>query len=296
MAFSPDSSKVALTGSQPGMVEIYNTGDGERVMELSGHTQVANQVLFSPDGRWIATCSDDTTIRLWDAETGDLVRSLSGHEARVNRMAFSPDSTWLVSGADDNTIRRWNVADGQLLETHELGDENWRVDFLAVMKDNESVIYRIVKYPSPFIGFIEKQMIWNTQSDESKEIGGQDVRITNLSNDGDLFLGFDLPSGKKVIGALQADGSMRVGSTFQSPYGNGALTTPDVSPDQKLVISGNGFGLHAWEFSGNATEFLGLVATDMLGSYGMDFHFSPDGKILAFTNGGIAYLMGVRSN
>jgi len=291
IAFSPDSSQIALVGLQDGKVEIYNIQDGELAMTLTGHTQVVNQAVFSPDGKIIATGSNDNTIRLWNAQTGKLIRILEGHQGRVNRMAFSPDSTWLVSGADDNTLRRWNIADGELLETLDLGDENWRVEFLDILMDNTSVVYRITKYPSPYIGYITKQMIWNTQSGESKSIGGSDISISRLSDDKDLFMGF---STGRVIGTFQGDGSMKIISTFQSPYGNGALTSLAISPNEKLVVSGNGFGLHAWEFAGEKLDFLGLVATEEpVPSYGNEYLFSPDGKYLAYTTGGVAYLMGV---
>ncbi len=291
IAFSPDSSQIALVGLQDGKVEIYNIQDGELAMTLTGHTQVVNQAVFSPDGKIIATGSNDNTIRLWNAQTGKLIRVLEGHQGRVNRMAFSPDSTWLVSGADDNTLRCWNIADGELLETLDLGDENWRVEFLDILMDNASVVYRITKYPSPYIGYITKQIIWNTQSGESKSIGGSDISISRLSDDKDLFMGF---STGRVIGTFQGDGSMKIISTFQSPYGNGALTSLAISPNEKLVVSGNGFGLHAWEFTGEKLDFLGLVAAkEPVPSYGNEYLFSPDGKYLAYTAGGVAYLMGV---
>lgn len=291
IAFSPDNSQIALVGLQDGKVEIYNIQDGELAMTLTGHTQVVNQAVFSPDGKMIATGSNDNTIRLWNAQTGKLIRIFEGHQGRVNRMAFSPDSTWLVSGADDNTLRRWNTADGELLETLDLGNENWRVEFLDILMDNASVVYRITKYPSPYIGYITKQMIWNTQSGESQSIGGSDISISRLSDDKDLFMGF---STGRVIGTFQGDGSMKIISTFQSPYGNGALTSLAISPNEKLVVSGNGFGLHAWEFTGEKLDFLGLVAAkEPVPSYGNEYLFSPDGKYLAYTTGGVAYLMGV---
>lgn len=293
-AFSPDSSRIALVGEPEGKVAIYNVQNGERTMTLDGHTRVANQVSFSPDGEMIATGSDDNTIRLWDAQSGELLYTLEGHQARVNRLVFSPDSSWLVSGADDNTLRRWNAADGSLLETLELGNEHWRVDFLDILADNTSVVYRISKYPSPYIGYLTKQMIWDTSSGEQNTIGGSDIHITGLTMENDLFVGFTLSGGKRAVGTFQGDGSMRITATFQSPYGTGALSNETISPDKRLIVSGNGFGLHAWEYKEDALDFLGLVATqEAMPNYGMDYLFSPDGKYLVFTSGGVAYLLGV---
>jgi WD40 repeat protein len=291
IAFSPDSNQIALVGSPDGKVQIYDVQDGNLILTLSGHTQVVNQVVFSPDGKMIATGSNDTTIRLWNAQTGKLIRILEGHQGRVNRMAFSPDSTWLISGADDNTLRRWNVSDGKLLETLDLGNENWRVEFLDILMNNTSVVYRITKYPSPYIGYITKQMVWNTKSGENQGIGGSSTYISGLSADKALFMGF---SAEKIIGTFQEDGSMKITFTFQSPYGNGALTFLTISPNKQLIISGNGFGLHAWELANDELNFIGLIAAkEPVPSYGNEYLFSPDGKYLAYTSGGIAYLMGV---
>ncbi len=294
IAFSPDGSSLALAGAKDGNVEVYDIQSGKLILDLAGHMKTTNQVRFSPDGKIIATCSDDADIRLWDAQTGALMRTLTGHQARVTHIAFSPDSSWLVSGADDNTIRRWNVADGRLLETLDLGAENWRTGFLQILEDNISVIYQIAKYPSPYIGFIQKQVLWNTQSGKSKTIGGSDIHITQISNGEELFAGYS-DSGR-IVGTLQTNGSMAISASFKSPYGNGALTLPAISPDQRLVVSGNGFGLQAWELSGSTLTFIDLLAADQpMPAYGNEYLFSPDGKYLAFTSNGVAYVLGVPS-
>jgi WD40 repeat protein len=292
IAFSPDSSQIAVAGDRDGKVEVYRTRDSQLVMDLVGHTQVVNEVAFSPDGKLIATGSNDNSVRLWDAQTGKSIRTLSSHQGRVTHIAFSPDSAWLVSGADDNSIRRWNAADGQLLETLELGDENWRVDFLDTLNDNISAVYRVSKYPSPHIGFIKEQVLWNTQSGERKDIGSSKISITQFDSGKEMFSGYS--DSERVVGKLQADGSMAIAATFRSPYGNGGLSLAATAPNQKLVVSGNGFGLHAWELSGNELNFVGLVAgSELMPEYGNGYLFSPDGKYLAFSSGGVTYLLGV---
>ena len=292
IAFSPDSSLIAVAGDEDGKVEIYRSGDGQPAFELVGHTQVVNQVVFSPDGKTIATASNDNSVRLWDAQTGSPLMTLSGHQGRVTRIAFSPDSSWLVSGADDNTIRRWNAVDGQLLETLQFSDENWRVDFLDTLNDNISAVYRVSKYPSPYIGFIQEQVLWNTQSGERKPIGGSNTFITQFDSEKEMFSGYS--DTDRVVGKLQADGSLEIAATFRSPYGNGGLSLAAIAPNQQLVVSGNGFGLHAWELSGKEFNFLELAAADQpVPSYGQEYLFSPDGRYLAFSSGGVTYLLGV---
>ena len=48
-------------------------------LTLKGHTQEVNSVAFSPDGKRLASASDDGTVKVWDADTGQEVLTLKGH-------------------------------------------------------------------------------------------------------------------------------------------------------------------------------------------------------------------------
>jgi WD40 repeat protein len=70
-------------------------------------------VAWSPDSRWLASGSNDRSVRVWDADTGQERRRLDGHTDDVNSMSWSPDGRWLASGSDDQTVRVWDLDSGQ---------------------------------------------------------------------------------------------------------------------------------------------------------------------------------------
>lgn len=65
--------------------------------------QDVNCVAFSPDGKMLASCSDDMTVGVWGVEGGELLAQLGGHVDAVESVAFSHDGLRLASGSHDNT-------------------------------------------------------------------------------------------------------------------------------------------------------------------------------------------------
>ncbi|GAB3987767.1 hypothetical protein GCM10029978_107850 [Actinoallomurus acanthiterrae] len=77
---------------------------------LTGHTGNVDAVAFSPDGKILATGSNDTTVRLWDVAAARTTTTLTGHTGFVYSVAFSPDGKTLATGSTDGTARLWDVA------------------------------------------------------------------------------------------------------------------------------------------------------------------------------------------
>jgi hypothetical protein len=90
-------------------VEVVEIETGQPLYTLTGHTADVTQIVFSPDGRRIATTSFDRTVKLWDTATGREVFTLRGHTAGVVTLVFSPDGHRIVSGGIDYAARVWDA-------------------------------------------------------------------------------------------------------------------------------------------------------------------------------------------
>ena len=78
----------------------------------TGHNRPVVAVAISPDRRWLASGSQDSTIKIWDLSNGLLLRTLYGHSGKLNAVAISPDGQWIASAAEDFQVRLWGIATG----------------------------------------------------------------------------------------------------------------------------------------------------------------------------------------
>ncbi|MBD2504952.1 WD40 repeat domain-containing protein [Anabaena azotica FACHB-119] len=107
------------------------------INRLEGHSESVISVVFSPDGKTLASASRDQTIKLWNRQTGKLISTLpseryakEGHSDRVWSVVFSPDGKTLASASGDKTIKLWNRDTGKLISTLEGHSELvWSVVF-----------------------------------------------------------------------------------------------------------------------------------------------------------------------
>ncbi len=116
VAFSPDGQLLA-SGNIEKAIQIRQLSTGEIVRILKtqsaglnsakGQTAIVNSVAFSPDGQFLASGSDDKTIKIWQLSTGKDICTLREHSAAVKSVAFSADGQMLVSCSWDRTIKIW---------------------------------------------------------------------------------------------------------------------------------------------------------------------------------------------
>ena len=152
LAFSPDGHFLVVGSHRPD-AEIWEVSTRKLVGHLEGHIDWVTHIVYSPNGRYIATARPESNwVYLWDAQARQLIRNWrNGDEGEIQKLLFSSDSqrlyvatqTWNLAVAPDkrnDRIRVFDVRTGTQL--NEFGDEFFVLRDFSLSPDEKVVLFR----------------------------------------------------------------------------------------------------------------------------------------------------------
>ena len=272
----------------------------------SGHHSMMNDVAFTPDGRWLISGNQDTTLKLWDFRTGREMRTFSGHRGMVWRLDVSPDGRMLASASNDGTAKLWDIDTGRELRTLVHRGGVWTVAFspdgglLASGSADHQI--RVWDVPSgrPRSTLLEADEVnrvvfvnggaWIAAGAGTK-VNLWDVRagrkLRTLGEHGDHVLSLSVSRDGRWLASGSEDGEITLWDTAAGWQAR--TVSPRVgthhgiysiafSPDGRLLAAETVEAVRVWEIA-TGREVWVSEADSAIGS--MSVAFSPDGRWLA---------------
>jgi len=264
VSFSSDGRCIATSSKET--IYIYDSTTGALLLSIATQALI-NDVLFSPDCRFIAAAHRDNSITLWDVSSGSFISTFKGHTDQVFTLAFTPDARTLASGSRDNSIRLWDVESRRELfhsKIHSAG-----IKALAISQDGTHLV----------TGSDDRTLIvWNLATRQPiRTLKGHINEIWSVAFS---------PDGK-LIASGSYDRSIKIwdwqnSRTLLTLRGHSAgVRALAFSPDgSRLASGGEGGTIKLWETAtGNELATL-LGHTKKITALA----FSPDGLTLASTS------------
>lgn len=273
-SFSPDGRMLVVSADGPPHAVVLDLASGQQLFSLDGHEYAVFRASWSPDGRWLATASMDSTVRLWDGRTGEPRFALHGHTGPVMDADWSPDGSRLVTGSLDGSAKVWEIGPVSTREVLTLTGHGTRSGIVGVAfsRDGSHVMLGPMD--------ISAVQVWDVS------LAG-DAQWWNLPAATHYSRASFTPDGEELVNT-SGDGSVTVWSmktgaeVLTTAPGPGPVTNIEVSPDGSLIAGGGENGVGVWE----ATT--GRKVTQISGGDGWQagnhLAWSPDGAQLAVSS------------
>jgi WD40 repeat protein len=123
--------------------------------------------IWSPDGKRIASSSDDGTIYIWDVNNEDILQTFEAHTAAVQHLVWNASNNLIASGDDSGTILVWNPDTGETVaelkgHTDAVRDLDWRSDGQQLASTGADNTLRIWDWPSSQMQIVKDgESVWS---------------------------------------------------------------------------------------------------------------------------------------
>ena len=113
LGYSPDEN-LLCSGGRDAHLKFWNSSNYTLDENIVAHMFAINYLSFKEDGKFLATCSMDKSIKVWDVENRKLLKVIdkarnAGHGTSINKILWSTYSGQVVSISDDRTISIWQI-------------------------------------------------------------------------------------------------------------------------------------------------------------------------------------------
>lgn len=265
VAFSPDGKLVASFSKGANAIWSIETGVAKQALTPHGKNDMLS--IFSPNGKQLASGSDNHAVGLWDTSTGAMTHALEGHTDSIISLAFSPDGKLIASSSLEQTIRLWDTTTGAAVH---------------VLAGHSGYIATVVFSPDGKVIASSSQdrtlVLWDTETGATLQV------LNNPLSSGTVTFS---PDGKLVLKSNPASTiwlwDTETGATLKafndvvrlsSNQSSDALAVPS-HRDGQLVASGRGYLIYVWN---------GMQGTvGVLEGHSDNIHalaFSPDDRVL----------------
>src|SRR5262249_50907252 len=116
-------------------VRIWDPDHGQLLETPPGHEKAVTALAWSPDGKRLASGSEDHTVRLWEMPSGDVLRIFKGHNGPVWNIAWEFPRGQRLLSVNGNRFIFWEQSEGKKL------DEITGVKLWAWPDGNDTLVY-----------------------------------------------------------------------------------------------------------------------------------------------------------
>jgi WD40 repeat protein len=228
VAFAPDGKSVY---TNDGALQRWELATGRPMLPdtyAAGHRAEISRVVYSRDGRLLATSAQDGTIRIWDVATAKILHIMhTTREGDRMDLAFTSDAARLLSTGNDGDLHVWDATTGQklrriTLHDVELGEGIQYDQRLHLTQDDKTVIV-LGHAPDGLGGTVSN---WDLAT-------GRRSTVATINEPGSWYTAFS-PDGLTLISQGQLYDTSSGKPRF-SLDGSGIYLPYAYSPDGRLV-------------------------------------------------------------